>query len=100
MRATSRGSLKKIIPKTTVPTAPMPVQTAYAVPSGMVLRAWERKKKLTIIAATVPRLGQNRVKPLVALSPTAQTISNTPARKRSSQAFNGRSRFARWQPDQ
>ena len=31
------GSLKKIIPIRTVPTAPMPVQTAYAVPIGKVL---------------------------------------------------------------
>jgi hypothetical protein len=29
----SAGSLKKRIPTITVPTAPMPVQTAYAVPT-------------------------------------------------------------------
>ncbi len=30
------GSLKKKMPTSTVPTAPMPVQTAYAVPMGRV----------------------------------------------------------------
>ncbi len=30
------GSLKKIIPTMTVPTAPIPVHTGYAVPIGMV----------------------------------------------------------------
>jgi len=33
-RQKSAGSLKKIIPTITVPTAPMPVHTAYAVPIG------------------------------------------------------------------
>ena len=35
-RQNCAGSLKKIIPTMTVPTAPMPVQTAYAVPIGKV----------------------------------------------------------------
>jgi hypothetical protein len=32
------GSLNKIIPKTTVPTVPIPVQIAYALPSGKLFK--------------------------------------------------------------
>ena len=35
-RQKSKDSLKKKIPTTTDPAAPMPVQTAYAVPIGKV----------------------------------------------------------------
>jgi len=36
MRQKLTGSLNKKIPINTVPTAPMPVHTAYAVPIGKV----------------------------------------------------------------
>jgi len=39
IRQKSVGSLKKIIPTITVPAAPIPVHTAYAVPIGNVFVA-------------------------------------------------------------
>ena len=39
----SDGSLKRKMPTITVPTAPIPVQTAYAVPIGMIWIALFRK---------------------------------------------------------
>src|SRR5690606_30646 len=42
------GSLKKIMPTSTVPTAPMPVHTAYAVPSGSVCVALTSKAMLAV----------------------------------------------------
>ncbi len=39
----SDGSLKKKIPISTVPTAPIPVHTAYAVPIGIVCIALFKK---------------------------------------------------------
>ena len=38
-RKNSAGSLKKTIPMIAVPTAPIPVHTAYAVPSGKLCDA-------------------------------------------------------------
>ena len=40
------GSLKNNMPTITVPTAPMPVQTAYPVPMLIVCTALFKKKKL------------------------------------------------------
>lgn len=57
------GSEKNMIPKIAVPTAPMPVQTAYPVPIGIVRRVWARKKRLMAMANKVIRLGQSLVKP-------------------------------------
>ena len=42
-RQKSADSLKNIIPINTVPTAPIPVQTAYAVPNGNVCVAFISK---------------------------------------------------------
>lgn len=42
-------SLKKIIPIAIVPTAPIPVHTAYAVPIGMLRCARNRKNPLNAI---------------------------------------------------
>jgi len=39
----SFDSPKRIIPRNAVPTAPMPVQIAYAVPIGIDFTAVERK---------------------------------------------------------
>lgn len=39
----SIGSLNNIIPKITVPIVPIPVQIAYAVPKGRLLKANDRK---------------------------------------------------------
>jgi hypothetical protein len=43
IRQKETGSLNTKIPMITVPTAPIPVQTGYAVPSGIVFTARERK---------------------------------------------------------
>jgi hypothetical protein len=40
-----------------VPAAPIPVQTAYAVPTGSVSTAFPRRTKLTISAIAVPAVG-------------------------------------------
>lgn len=48
------GSLKKIIPTKTVPTAPKPVQTAYAVPIGKVAVALFKNTKLNIAQIKKP----------------------------------------------
>lgn len=42
----SAGSLKTTIPTNTVPTAPTPVQTAYAVPIGNVCVALYKRNML------------------------------------------------------
>jgi len=46
-RQKSAGSLKKIMPTIKVPTEPMPVHTAYALPTGMVSTALYISQKLT-----------------------------------------------------
>ena len=42
-RAIVEGSLKNRIPTSTVPTAPIPVHTGYAVPNGNVCAALANK---------------------------------------------------------
>jgi len=49
IRAVSLGSANSRMPRIAVPTAPIPVQTAYAVPIGSVLTEAERNRKLMII---------------------------------------------------
>jgi hypothetical protein len=78
-RASVAASPNSAMPRITVPTAPMPVHTAYAVPTGSVRIAHPSSTTLTIIAAAVPTLGHRRVKPSVVLSPIAQATSKTPA---------------------
>lgn len=48
------GSLKTKIPTKTVPTAPMPVQTAYAVPIGKVCVALIKRLMLAVKAKRKP----------------------------------------------
>lgn len=48
------GSLKTNIPIKTVPTAPIPVQMAYAVPKGKVCTALESKAMLSTVEARKP----------------------------------------------
>lgn len=73
------GSLNNSIPKTTVPSVPIPVQIAYAVPSGRLFKAKDRKPKLIIIPIIVNMLGINRVNPEEYFSPIAQSTSKHPA---------------------
>ena len=83
----SFDSPKRIIPSIAVPTAPIPVQIAYAVPIGIDLTAADKKKKLKTIPVTVITLGQSLVNPFVYFNPTAQPISKIPAMKRCIQAM-------------
>lgn len=56
-------SPKKMIPAKKAPTAPMPVQTVYAVPSGSDRIEYDRRAKLMIMVTRVTSDGANRVKP-------------------------------------
>src|SRR5579862_5842787 len=67
------------MPTMMLPTAPIPVHTAYAVPKGSDRKATAIMAKLDAIAATVAAVGQNRVSPSEYLSPSAQPISSSPA---------------------
>jgi len=62
-----------------LPTAPMPVHTAYAVPKGSERSAIAIRVKLSTIATAVPAVGQNRVSPSEYLRPNAQATSSSPA---------------------
>jgi hypothetical protein len=65
----------------------MPVQTAYAVPSGNVRTAIDSIQTLAIRAATVSVVGTGRVNPSVYLRPTAHAVSRTPAAIRITQGM-------------
>ena len=69
-----------------LPTAPMPVQTAYAVPKGRERSASAISVKLSTIATAVPAVGQNRVSPSEYLRPSAQATSSSPAMSSASHA--------------
>jgi hypothetical protein len=86
-RIISFDSLNKIIPRIAVPTAPMPVQTAYAVPTGRDLTEKERSPILVIIAEIVKTDGQSLVKPLEYFTPIAHATSKRPAINRIIQAI-------------
>lgn len=62
IRQIPAGSWNRTIPRTTVPTAPIPVQTAYAVPIGSSLVAISRNRKLAIKPITVIADGISFVK--------------------------------------
>jgi hypothetical protein len=73
------GSLKKIIPTIAVPAAPIPVHTAYAVPTGRTLSDQLSSEKLPAAKTKNPKLGHNFVKPLESLSIVAKPTSRKPA---------------------
>jgi hypothetical protein len=79
MRAIDTGSLKMTIPRIAVPAAPIPVQTAYAVPMGRVLRDQASNEKLPDAKSRNPMLGQIFVKLLESLSIVAKPTSRRPA---------------------
>jgi len=62
-RAAVTGSPNQRMPPSTVPTAPMPVHTAYAVPMGRLRAASPSRTTLMMRAARVPSVGPRRVKP-------------------------------------
>src|SRR5262249_14614828 len=73
------GSSKRYIPRSAVPVVPMPVQTAYAVPTERLRSASPSRPRLMSIAKTVNNVGTVRVKPSVNFSPMAQPVSKNPA---------------------
>jgi hypothetical protein len=70
-----------------LPTAPMPVHTAYAVPNGNERSASAISAKLSTIATAVAAVGQNRVSPSEYLRPSAQPTSSRPAPSNASHPF-------------
>jgi hypothetical protein len=70
-----------------LPTAPMPVHTAYAVPKGSERNAHAIRAKLETIATAVAAVGQNFVSPSEYFSPSAQPTSSNPAPSNASQAL-------------
>ena len=79
IRAIETGSLKKIIPRIAVPAAPIPVQTAYAVPIGRTFSDQANKEKLPEAKTKNPMLGQIFVKLFESLSIVAKPTSSNPA---------------------
>lgn len=57
MRKKLYGSSKTVIPQIVVPTIPIPVHTAYAVPTGIVLTATDKKYTLRTIAIKTTTVG-------------------------------------------
>ena len=72
------GSLNATIPMTAVSTAPMPTHTAYAGPTGSVLRANIRPAIEAMINTKNATDGQSFDRPSDALSDNAQPASSTP----------------------
>jgi len=79
MRAIDTGSLNKTIPKIAVPAAPIPVQTAYAVPIGRTFSDQASNEKLPEANTRNPMLGQILVKLFESLSIVAKPTSRSPA---------------------
>ncbi len=79
IREKETGSLKMIIPKMAVPAAPMPVQTAYAVPTGNTFSDQAKREKLPDAITKNPILGQILVKLFESLSIVAKPTSSNPA---------------------
>lgn len=76
------GSLKNRIPTITVPTAPIPVHTAYAVPIGKVCVAFIKSNILMVKAIKNPAYHPYMVIPDVAFAlpkQKANVTSNNPA---------------------
>ena len=67
------------MPTIATPTAPIPVQIAYAVPTVVVFMDTDNNQKLIAIAEIVRIEGIGLVNPSVYLSPMAQQHSNNPA---------------------
>jgi hypothetical protein len=88
IRATVAGSLKKTMPKTAAPTAPIPVQTAYAVPSGRDFIATPSSQKLSQAATNVTPVYRCLVNPSEAFMLLDQTISSRPAISSIAQAVD------------
>ena len=79
IRAIDTGSLKITIPRIAVPAAPIPVQTAYAVPIGRTSSDQASNEKLPEAKTKNPMLGQIFVKLFESLSIVAKPTSSNPA---------------------
>jgi hypothetical protein len=86
MRKASADSPNISMPAIMLPAAPIPVQSAYAVPNGTDLSEYPSSAKLEAIANSIPTVGQNRVKPSEDFRVNAHTTSSKPARKMASHA--------------
>jgi len=73
------GSLKYIIPIITVPTAPMPVHTAYAVPIGKVCEALFNSIKLRAMHIKKPMLHFKLLKLFESFKHVVKPTSKRPA---------------------
>src|SRR6478672_4780397 len=78
MVTTLTGSSNATIPMTAVSTAPMPTHTAYAGPTGSVLRANIRPAIEAMINTKNATDGQSFDRPSDAFSDNAQPASSTP----------------------
>jgi hypothetical protein len=87
IRAIDTGSLNTIIPRMAVPAAPIPVQTAYAVPIGNTFNDQASSEKLPEANSKNPMLGHNFVKLLESLSMVAKPTSSNPAVITANQAI-------------
>ena len=83
------GSLKKTIPIMKVPTAPIHVHTAYAVPIGIYFCAVHRNYPLAAIESTPTEIHKNFCSVTCeSLNPSGQPISKTPATIKYIQAIH------------
>ena len=87
------GQLHRIVkqhhPRGNVPTVPIPVQAAQAVPKGRCLSTAEKKAKLAVIPTTVTTLGTSLEKPWEYFRLTAHTVSKgRPQSDRSTASFH------------
>ena len=73
------GSSKKSIPVITVPTAPIPVHTAYPVPKGITCVALLSNNKLSVMQIKKPTLHFKSVKFWDNLRQVVNPTSNKPA---------------------
>ena len=88
IRQKSAGTLKKKMPINTVPTAPIPVHTAYAVPMGKVCAALYSNTILRVRQTKNPPIQYHEVTPVVSFAlprQDAKPTSNKPAIMRMNQ---------------
>jgi len=71
------GSWKKMMPTSTVPTAPMPVHTGYAVPMGSVCVALASNHMLTAVNARNPPIHSQYARPTASLALPRQKVKPT-----------------------
>lgn len=88
IRNSVAGSPMKKIPATKAPTAPIPVQMVYAVPSGKLFIEKDKSAKLAITVTNVMTVGTNRVNPSDCFIEKAHTTSNSPAMIKLTQAMS------------